>query len=201
MRLLEWMRAVPMRGLVLSLGAVLTVAAVALARLVMGFRQRMTREEPVLRCIRELRWDSAWPAAEYRERLARRLRTQLGVGAHRRAVRGRRRVDLSFDYQDTTWFIAVQERLPDTRRAQVEREVAELLVECVERRVRRPTVAVVVGVPSGVQSDNLGLRALRAALVCGRGRPHGSASSDFNFEVVAVPLARTSVPPPAPAGA
>jgi hypothetical protein len=199
MRVWEWMGAAPLRELFLCLGAVLTVAAVSLVRLVVAFRQRVTREEPVLRCIRELRWDGAWPAAAYRERLARRLHVQLGIGARRHAARGQ--VDLSFDYQGTTWFIAVQDRLQNVQRTQVEHVVTQLLTECSERRVERPTVAVVVGVPTGGAADNLQVRALRAALVCGAARPPRRATSDLNFEVVAVPLARASIPPSVSASA
>lgn len=201
MRVWEWMRAAHLGELVLCLGTVLSVAAASLVRLVVAFRQRVTREEPVLRCIRELRWDGAWPAAAYRERLAKRLHVQLGVGARRHAVRGGGQVDLSFDYQGTTWFIAVQDRLQHVQPTQVERAVAQLLAECTEHRVDRPTVAVVVGVPTGRAADNLQVRALRAALVCGAARPPSRASSDLNFEVVAVPLARPSIPPSAPASA
>ncbi len=201
MRVWEWMQASPVRELVLCLGAVFTVAAVALARVVVAFRRRVTRERPVLRCIRELRWDRAWPAAGYRERLAKRLQAQLGIGARRHSVRGGGHVDLSFDYQGTTWFISVQDRVQDLQRTQVEHDIAELLVECTERRAPHPTVAVVVGVPSGGPYDNLQLMAVRAALVCGAARPARPASSDFSFEVVAVPLAGTTIPPGALASA
>jgi hypothetical protein len=186
MRVWEWMRAVPLRELVACLGAVLTVAAVALVRLVVAFRRRVVREEPVLRCIREFRWDAAWAAGAYRERLAKRLLVQLGIGARQYAVRGGGQVDLSFDYQGTTWFIAVHDRLQSLQRTQFEQDIAELLVDCTERRVARPTVAVVVGLPNG-RHDNLQLRALRGALMSGAARPPRAAASDFNFEVVAVP--------------
>ena len=201
MRMWEWMRATHLHELVLCLGAVLTVAAAWLARLIVAFRQRVAREEPVLRCIRELRWDGAWPASAYRERLAKRLQAQLGIGARRPAARVGGQVDLSFDYQGTTWFIAVQDRLQNLQPRQVEHVVAQLLVECTRRGVERPTVAVVVAVPNGGAADNLQVRALRAALVCGAARPPSPASSDLNFEVVAVPLARASVPPAASARA
>jgi hypothetical protein len=201
MRVWEWMRAAPLRELVLCLGAVLAVAAIALVRFVVAFWQRATREAPVLRCIRELRWDRAWPAAAYRDRLARRLHALLGIGARRDGAHAGNQVDLSFDYQGTTWFIAIQDRSQTMQRKGIERDIADLLVECIERRVKRPTVAVVVGVPSGTPNDNLQLRALRAALVCGKARPAIPASSDFNFEVVTVPLARASAPPGASANA
>jgi hypothetical protein len=197
----DWIRATPLRELVLCLGVLFAVAAVALARLIVRHRRRMTREEPVLRCIRELRWEAAWAADAYRERLAKRLRAKLGIGARRYALRGSTQVDLSFDYQGTTWFIAVQERLPNLQGTRVQRDIAELLVDCTERRVERPTVAVVVGVPSGGRQVNPELRALRAALVCGAARPLARASSDFNYELVAVPLAGTSAYPPGAAGA
>ena len=200
MRAWEWMRATPLRELGVCLWALLAVAATALARLVIAFRQRVTREEPVLRCIRELRWEAAWAADAYRERLAKRLRATLGVGARRYAVRGGAQVDLSFDYQGTTWFIAVQDRLPDLQRTRVQRDIADLLLDCTERRVERPTIAVVVGVPTSDRHLNLQLRALRAALVYGAARPAASASSDFNYELVAVPVASPSAHPPRAAG-
>jgi hypothetical protein len=189
------MRAAHVREFLVCLGAVLIVALVALVRLTLRFWQRVRRDEPVLRCIRELRWDGAWTAAAYLERLAARLRAQLGIGAVPYAARSGGRVDLSFDYQGTTWFIAVKERLQNVQRKQVERDIATLLVECTERHVERPTVAVVVGVPSGGSTNNLQLRALRAALVYGAARPPQPASSDVNLAVVAVPLARASIPP------
>jgi hypothetical protein len=201
MRVWEWMRGAPLREVVLCLGAALAVAVIALVRLVVAFWQRAAREEPVLRCIRELRWDRAWPAAAYRERLAKRLHALLGIGARRYAARSGDQVDLSFDYQGTTWFIAIQDRSENLQRKGVERDIADLVVECIERRVKRPTVAVVVGVPSGTSNDNLQLRALRAAFVCGKSRPAIPASSDLNFEIVSVPLARTSAPPGASANA
>jgi hypothetical protein len=201
MKASDWIRATPLRELGVCLGVLFSVAAVALARLIVAHRRRMTREEPVLRCIRELRWEAAWAADAYRERLAKRLRAKLGVGAQRYAVRGSTQVDLSFDYQGTTWFIAVQDRLPDLQRTRIQRDIAELLIDCTERRVERPTVAVVVAVPSSGRQVNPELRALRAALVYGAGRPLPRASSDFNYELVAVPVAGTSVFPPGTAGA
>jgi hypothetical protein len=197
----DWIHATPLRVLGLCLGVLFAVAAFALARLIVAHRRRMTREEPVLRCIRELRWEAAWAADAYRERLAKRLRAKLGVGAQRYAVRGSTQVDLSFDYQGTTWFIAVQDRLANLQRTRIQRDIADLLIDCTERRVERPTVAVVVGVPSGGRHVNPELRALRAALVCGAARPPARAASDFNYELVAVPVSGTSAFPPGAAGA
>jgi hypothetical protein len=188
------MRAAHVREFLVCLGAVLSVALYALVRVVLRFWQRVRRDEPVLRCIRELRWDGAWPAAAYRERLAARLRAQLGIGVFPYVAHGDR-VDLSFDYQGTTWFIAVKDQLQNVQRKQVERDIATLLVECTERHVERPTVAVVVGVLSAGSHNNLQLRSLRAALVYGAARPPQPTSSEVNLAVVAVPLARTSIPP------
>jgi hypothetical protein len=195
MRASDWVRATPLRELGVCLGVLLAIAAVALARLVLAHRRRVRREEPVLRCIRELRWEAAWAADAYRERLAKRLRAKLGIGARRYAVRGSTQVDLSFDYQGTTWFIAVQDRLANLQRTRVQRDIADLLVDCTERHVERPTVAVVVGVPSSGIHVNPQLRALRAALVYGAARPPTRPSSDFNYELVAVPVTGTSAPP------
>ena len=97
--------------------------------------------------------------------------------------------------------ISVQDRLQDLQRTQVEHDIAELLVECTERRVERRTVAVVVGVPSGGPHESAQLMAVRAALVCGAARPARPASSGFSFEVVAVPLAGATIPPGASASA
>jgi hypothetical protein len=196
MRASDWLRATPLRELAVCLGVVLAVTAVALVRLVVAYRRRVRREEPVLRCVRELRWEAAWAADAYRERLAKRLRAKLGIGARQYAVRGGTQVDLSFDYEGTTWFIAVQDRLADLQRTRVQRDLAELLVDCTERRVVRPTVAIVVGVPGNGQHVHPQLRALRAALVSGAARRPRRASSDFNYELVAVPVAGTSAYPP-----
>ncbi len=181
MEIWESMRAAPLRDVVLCMGAAWALAAVALARFVLSWRRRAAREEPVLRCIRELRWDGSWPTEAYRDRLAERLHAQLGVGP-RRSARGR--IDLSFDYQGTTWFIAIRDRFQSTQRTLIERDVADLFVACAARPVESPTVAVVVGVPSGAPYDNPQLRALRAALVRRSARP---PSSHLNLEVVAVP--------------
>jgi hypothetical protein len=198
MRAWDWIRATPLRELGMYLGVLLAIGAGAVVQFVVAFRRRATREEPVLRCIRELRWDTAWAMDAYRERLAKRLRATLGIDARRDARHGH--VDLSFDYQGTTWFIAVQDRLSNLQRTRVQRDIAERVVDCTERHLERPTVAVVVGVPTGGRQVNLQLGALRAARVYGAARPPASDSSHFKYELVAVPVANTSVYPPSAIG-
>jgi hypothetical protein len=196
MRALEWLRVESLAVLIAFLTVLFVATVLRAAHVAVLARRRTAREAPVLRCIRELPWQTAWPQDDYPDRLASQLRSRLGVGARRCALRGATRGALSFEYEGTTWFIAVEDKLPDIPQGRVERTMADLLDDCARRANERSTLAVVVGVPSTARREsNPKLLRLRAALVsCASGARRATRSRtpralDFNYELVEVPVA------------